>query len=86
MLNPYMCSAFQPAALCIQWPAKGKISGCIIPGMDILRVSAEKDQGIRGVEDIGKHVVEKTDNSWEVDREGSEAGLRLMGCKDKAGL
>lgn len=38
------------------------------------------------MEEVGKHVAEMTDNGKEVDKEGSEAGLRLMGWKDKAGL
>ena len=38
------------------------------------------------MEEVGKHGAEMTDNSKEADKEGSEAGLRLMGWKDKAGL
>lgn len=37
------------------------------------------------MEGIGKHVVEMTDISNHVDREGSEAGLRLVDWEDKAG-
>lgn len=42
-VSPYMCSPFKPVTLHIPRPAKGKIGGCINPGVDIIRVSANKD-------------------------------------------
>lgn len=38
-----MCHGFSPAALYIHREAKGKTGSCINPGLDIIRVYAEKD-------------------------------------------
>lgn len=41
-VSSYMCSPFKSVTLHIPRQAKGKI-GCINPGVDIIRVSANKD-------------------------------------------
>ena len=38
------------------------------------------------MEEVSKPVAEMSDNSKDIDKEGNEAGLRLMCWKDKAGL
>lgn len=77
-LTSCLCSGFYPIALCVPRAAKGKTCACVNPGLDIIRVSAEKDEAVGEVEGLGKHVVEMIDNNNQTDREEREAGLRLM--------